>query len=120
MNIQKSDYYILDILWENGDMKASQIANILEKNIGWNKNTTYTIINRCVKKEYIKRIDPGYVCRAMITKKQATESNVNDVMNRFFNGSFCSFVSNFVSSHELSSEEIQELDKIISNARKKK
>ena len=79
MNIQKSDYYILDILWENGDMKASQIANILEKNIGWNKNTTYTIINRCVKKEYIKRIDPGYVCRAMITKKQATESNVDEL-----------------------------------------
>lgn len=34
----------MDILWKEGGVLAKYIAQVLAKELGWNKNTTYTLI----------------------------------------------------------------------------
>ena len=46
---QDSELKVMAVLWKNGDMKARDIAGILEEEKGWNLNTTYTLIKRCIK-----------------------------------------------------------------------
>ena len=41
-----SELKVMDVLWREGDSTAKHIAVILGEEIGWNKNTTYTLIKR--------------------------------------------------------------------------
>ena len=45
-----SELKVMDVLWREGDTPAKRVAEILSQEVGWNRNTTYTLINRCIKK----------------------------------------------------------------------
>lgn len=45
-----SELKVMDILWKEGNVPAKHVADVLTKELGWNKNTTYTLIKRCIKK----------------------------------------------------------------------
>ena len=53
MNLFESERKVMDVLWREGSITAGEIAKILNIDIGWNRNTTYTVINKCIKKGYI-------------------------------------------------------------------
>ena len=38
-----SELKVMDILWKEGDVQAKHVADVLTKEFGWNKNTTYTL-----------------------------------------------------------------------------
>ena len=40
-----SELKVMDILWKEGDTSAKDIAEILNRQVGWSKTTTYTVIN---------------------------------------------------------------------------
>ena len=41
-----SELKVMDLLWHAGDTPAKDIAKQLTKELGWNVNTTYTLIKR--------------------------------------------------------------------------
>lgn len=45
-----SELKVMDVLWKEGDTPAKDIAKVLTSELGWNVNTTYTLIKRCIKK----------------------------------------------------------------------
>ena len=56
----------MNVLWAQGDVSAKHISNVLKEEIGWNMNTTYTLIKRCIKKGAIERLEPNFICHALI------------------------------------------------------
>ena len=44
-----SELKVMEVLWKEGDIPAKQIAKQLTGQLGWNVNTTYTLIKRCIK-----------------------------------------------------------------------
>ena len=46
-----SELKVMETLWKEGDLTAGQIAKILNQEIGWNRNTTYTVIKKCIEKD---------------------------------------------------------------------
>ena len=63
-----SELKVMDVLWKRGDTPAKEIARTLTDDLGWNVNTTYTLIKRCMKKGAIERSEPGFLCHALIPK----------------------------------------------------
>ena len=63
-----SELKVMDVLWKEGDKTAKQISDILKGEIGWNMNTTYTLIKRCIKKGDIERSEPNFMCHALVKK----------------------------------------------------
>ena len=41
-----SELKVMDVLWKDGDVPAKYVADTLNREVGWNKNTTYTLIKR--------------------------------------------------------------------------
>ena len=66
-----SELKVMGVLWREGDAPARHIAQVLAEEVGWNVNTTYTLIKRCIKKGAIERTDPGFLCHALIGKEGA-------------------------------------------------
>ncbi|MDR3304589.1 MAG: BlaI/MecI/CopY family transcriptional regulator [Clostridiales Family XIII bacterium] len=82
-----SELKVMDVLWSEGDLTAKQIAEILAELIGWNKNTTYTVIKKCVDKGAIERIEPNFICRALISRGQARDFELDELIDKLFGGS---------------------------------
>ena len=55
MKLFDSELKVMGVLWNEGDVPAKHIAEQLTGELGWNKNTTYTLIKRCIKKGAIER-----------------------------------------------------------------
>ena len=68
-----SELKVMDILWKDGDTTAKKISDILKEQVGWNVNTTYTLIKRCIAKGAIERNEPNFICHALIPKERVQE-----------------------------------------------
>ena len=82
-----SELKIMDVLWREGETTAKHISEILNEEIGWNRNTTYTLIKRCIEKGAIERSEPNFVCRALIPKEKVQEAETNELINKVYDGS---------------------------------
>ena len=58
MKLFASEQKVMEVLWRKGDLHAGRIAEILNDEIGWNRNTTYTVIKKCIEKGAIERQEP--------------------------------------------------------------
>ena len=68
-----SELKVMDVLWREGDSTAKHIAEVLLAEVGWNVNTTRTLIKRCIEKGAIRRTEPGFMCHALIPKEEVQE-----------------------------------------------
>lgn len=115
MNIKlfDSELKIMEVLWRQGDSKAKDIAEILGKETGWNVNTTYTLIKRCIKKGAIERSEPGFLCHALIPKEEVQEAETNELINKIYDGSADKLFAALLSRKKLSEEQIEQLKRIV-------
>ena len=79
-----SELKVMDVLWKEGDLTAKRISDILHEQVGWNVNTTYTLIKRCIKKGAIERSEPGFQCHALIPREQIQEQETTELINKVF------------------------------------
>ena len=49
-----SEAKIMEIIWSKSPISAKEISLISAETIGWNKNTTYTVIKKCIDKGAIE------------------------------------------------------------------
>lgn len=110
-----SELKVMDVLWREGDSTAKQISVILGEEVGWNKNTTYTLIKRCIKKGAIERSEPNFMCHALIPKEEVQEAETNELINKIYDGSADKLFAALLSRKKLSAEEIEKLKKIVSD-----
>ena len=62
-----SERKVMELIWKEGEVTAKQISLTLRDTIGWNKNITYTVIKKCIQKGFIERLEPNFVCRALLS-----------------------------------------------------
>ncbi len=108
-----SELKVMGILWKEGDVPAKYIADQLTKELGWNKNTTYTLIKRCMKKGAIQRSEPNFMCHALIPKEEVQEAETNELINKIYDGSADKLFAALLGRKKLSAEQIEKLKQIV-------
>lgn len=108
-----SELKVLELIWANEPVSAKEISVLAERNIGWNKNTTYTVIKKLEEKGYIKRSDPGFVCTSLISKRDVQKEETSGLLAKLFGGSKKALFSVLLEDESLSEEEIRELRDMI-------
>ena len=87
MKLQDSELKVMDVLWRRGDTPAREIASELKQTIGWNVNTTYTLIKRCIGKGAIERSEPGFMCRALVSREEVQQQQTQELIDKVYGGS---------------------------------
>lgn len=82
-----SELKVMDVLWREGDTTAKKISDILKKDIGWNMNTTYTVIKKCITKGAIQRSEPNFMCHALVPKEAVQAAETEELIDKLFDGS---------------------------------
>ena len=110
-----SELKVMNVLWNEGDCPARHIAEVLTGEYGWNVNTTYTLIKRCIKKGAIERSEPNFMCRALILKEEVQEAETNELIDKIFDGSADKLFASLLGSKRLSAEQIEKLKQIVAD-----
>ena len=108
-----SEAKVMDIIWEKGPLSAKEISLIAAESIGWNKNTTYTVIKKLEAKGFIRRDEPGFICTPLVTREEVQKQETESLINRFFGGSKKALFSALIDKEELTDEQAEELQRHI-------
>lgn len=117
VRLHEGELNVMELLWSNKVLAARDISKIIKEYIGWEKNTTYTVINRLINKGVVKREEPGFLCRATISKRAVQNIETKVLLNKLYNGSLSTFLSDYLKNQDLSRSEVMELERILSEQR---
>lgn len=108
-----SELKVMDVLWKEGDSTAKHISDVMTERYGWNINTTYTLLKRCVKKGAVKRTEPNFLCHALIPRRQVQELETDELLHKIFDGSVDKLFASLLSRKNLSAEQIEKLKQMV-------
>ncbi|MBQ6303380.1 MAG: BlaI/MecI/CopY family transcriptional regulator [Clostridiales bacterium] len=108
-----SEAKVMEIIWEKGPLSAKEISLIASDSIGWNKNTTYTVIKKLEAKGFIRRDEPGFICTPLVTKEQMQKQETESLINKFYGGSKRALFSALLDKEDLTDEQVEELQRLI-------
>lgn len=114
--IPEAEYRFCLILWELEPVKSTELVRICRERLGWKDTTTYTVIKRLSQRGVL--INENTVVRSLVSKDQVQASELNDLVEKTFEGSLPSFVAAFTKHQKLSDREIDQLQAMIDSYRK--
>ena len=115
MKLFESELRVLKILWRRGSIPASEVAKEAGTEYDWSVTTTYTVIKKCITKEFIQRKDPGFICHPLISEQQVQAEAARELINRLFNGKTDCLVASLAQQHTLSLNDCTDWFKVREN-----
>ncbi len=109
--IHESEYRFCLILWEREPVTAVELAKLCQERLGWKRTTTYTVIKRLGERGVLKNEDG--VVTSLVSKERAQAWELDELVEKKFEGSLPAFIAAFARRQELSEEDIQEIQRII-------
>ena len=113
MRLVDSELKVMEVLGGAGEMPARQVAAVLKDSTGWNVNTTYTLIKRCMEKGAVEREEPGFLCRALVSREQVQRSRTRELIDKVYGGQRESLFAALLDSEPISGEELRRLRALI-------
>lgn len=109
-----SELKVMKVLWREGDIPAKRAAEILREEVGWNVNTTYTLIKRCIKKGALQRSEPHFMCHPLITEEQIQQAETTAFLDKLYDGCADKLFMTLLNSKKLSESQIKKLKDMVS------
>lgn len=109
--IFESEYRFCLVLWEHEPIRSTELARLCREKLGWSKTTTYTVIRRLSERGVVK--NENAVVTSLISKEQAQCSELDELMEKKFEGSLPAFIAAFGKHQNLTETEIEEIRRII-------
>ena len=109
--IFESEYRFCLILWKNEPIASAQLAKLCKEELGWSRTTTYTVIKRLSDRGVVKNEDS--VVTSLISKEEAQISQMDEMLEKTFEGSVPAFIAALAKREKLSKKDVEEIRKII-------
>lgn len=109
--IFESEYRFCLILWRHEPINSTKLAKICKEELGWSRTTTYTVIRRLSDRGVVK--NENAVVTSLVSKEEAQAAEMDEMMEKTFEGSLPAFIAAFARRQKLSDSEIEEIRRII-------
>ena len=107
----ESEYRFCLILWEYEPVKSTELVKLCEQELGWKKATTYTVIKRLSERGVIK--NENAVVTSLISKAEIQRAEMEEMVEKTFEGSLPAFITAFASHAKLKKEDAEKLIQMI-------
>ena len=112
----ESEYLFCLILWENEPVKSSKLVELCKEQLGWKPTTTYTVIKRLSERGVLK--NENTVVTSLVSKDQVQAAELNEMVEKTFEGSLPAFIAAFTKHQKISDTEIDAVQQMIDRFRK--
>lgn len=109
MKLAETERRVMTLIWDQEGITAKELAAALEKSVGWNKTTTYTVITRCMEKNYIRRENPKFHCYSLISREEVAQADTDALIDFSYQGRPDLLVAALVGRNKLSLDQIKGL-----------
>ena len=116
--IFESEYRFCLILWENEPISSRELSELCKEKLGWSKTTTYTVIKRLSERKVLK--NENTVVTSLVTKDEIQAAEINEMVEKTFEGSLPAFIAAFAKHQKLSEKELDAVVQMIDRYRKGK
>ena len=100
-----------DIIWAHEPIGSGELVKICEKELGWKKPTTYTVLRKLCEKGLFK--NEGGLVTALVSRERFNAIKSERFVEDTFDGSLPAFLAAFMSGRKISAEEAAEIRKVI-------
>ena len=101
----------MSVIWDNEPLGSGKLVELCKEKLGWSKTTTYTVIKRLSDRGVLK--NENTVVTSLVSKDEAQISEIDELMEKKFEGSIPAFIAAFARSRRLSEKDIEEINRII-------
>lgn len=119
MNFSDGELQVMEELWqgdvldEDGEIKAIDLANVLKEKYNTSKTSAYTFFSRLVDKGAISRRYPNYTISVKVSREDALYKSQKEAFNKLFKGSLLNVFRTFLPNENISKEELEEMRNLI-------
>lgn len=100
-----------EIIWREEPIPSGQLVKVCEKELGWKKSTTYTMLKRLCERGIFQ--NEGGSVSALMTKQEFAAAQSEKFVEDTFKGSLPAFLAAFTTRKKLSRKELDEIKKMI-------
>jgi predicted transcriptional regulator len=114
--IFESEYRFCLILWEHEPVKSGKLVELCKDRLGWKPTTTYTVIKKLSERGVLK--NENTIVTSLVSKDQVQASELNEMVEKTFEGSLPAFIAAFTKHRKISEAEIDAVQEMIDRYRK--
>lgn len=100
-----------DLVWANEPIASGELVQLCEKELNWNKSTTYTVLRMLCQKGLLK--NENSLVTSRVSKEEYYASKSERIVNDSYKGSLPAFIAAFTSRKKMTAEEADEIQKMI-------
>jgi len=112
-----AEYKFMCIVWAHEPINSTELTRVCEKELGWKKPTTYSMIKKLSERGIMK--NENATVTTLIAREDVQKYEADVFMNRVFGGSIPSFVTSFLQDKTLSEDEAKKIKAMIDEVSKK-
>ena len=117
INLGAVETRFAELIWANAPIRSGELVALCQKELGWKKPTTYTVLRRLCEKGLF--VNESGTVRPLMTSEEFRAARGERFVEEAYGGSLPAFIAAFTSRHPLSDEEAAELQSMIDAARRK-
>ena len=104
-----------DIIWNNEPLASRLLVKMAEQELGWKSTTTYTVIKRLSERGVLK--NENTVVTSLVSKDEIQADQMEEFVEKTFEGSLPAFLAAFTKHQKLSDREIDQVQAMIDQMR---
>ena len=104
-----------EIIWENAPLPSGELVKLSGERLGWKKSTVYTVLRRLCEKGLFR--NEGGAVTVLVDRESYEEGQSRQFVTESFGGSLPAFLAAFTARKKLTEKEINELQRLIDEAR---
>ncbi|MGI5962165.1 MAG: BlaI/MecI/CopY family transcriptional regulator [Lawsonibacter sp.] len=112
ISLTQAEWSVMECLWEDGLHTGREVTQRMEKNCGWSRSTTLTLLSRLEAKGAVgsdsEKRGPK-VFFPLLKREDAALQETEDFLSRVYQGSLSLMVSALTKKQALSREELDQL-----------
>lgn len=110
-----AEYKFLTVIWENEPVNSTELSRICLDRLGWKKSTTFSMIRKLSERGFLQ--NQNATVTALVKKEQVAKYESETLVEKNFGGSLPAFIAAFLDGRKISSDEADELKRMIDNAK---
>jgi predicted transcriptional regulator len=112
---------IMKVLWERTEASVAEVLEALGTEAALAYTTVATMLRKMEDRGLVRHANEGrrFLYRAAVTPDAVTRSMADDILERLFEGRLADLLHHLLSTREVSREELAELERLITERKKR-
>ena len=115
--LTRAEGKLAELVWQRAPLSSPDLVFHAEKELGWKKSTTYTVLRKLCDKGVFRNENARV--SVLLTREELMVEQSRFYVEELFGGSLPRFITSFIGGEKLSMEQSEELKRLIEEHEKK-